>query len=305
MAIGERGVIVLSDDNGQTWHQAEVPASLTLTAVSFPTPNDGWAVGHGGLVLHSSDGGQKWVRQIDGANEAKLELDAAKTAFAQDPRAEARLKDATRAVAEGPDTPLLAVHFWDAMHGMVIGAYGRLLTTQDGGQRWRSQPDLIDNPKERHLYGLFVDGTHVLIAGEQGSLYRSDDNGSSFKTVQMPYTGTFFGVTGRIDHEIVVYGLRGNAFASTDGGSTWAKADPALPSTLTAGIQLDDGSILLTDESGQVMRSNASGTAFRPMPIPLPFSFTGAVVAKDGALVLTGIRGALRLPSTIFASPRS
>jgi len=59
-------VVILSDDDGATWHQAKVPVSVTLTAVSFGTPAKGWAVGHSGIVLHTEDGGETWVKQLDG-----------------------------------------------------------------------------------------------------------------------------------------------------------------------------------------------------------------------------------------------
>jgi photosystem II stability/assembly factor-like uncharacterized protein len=51
VAVGERGIVVLSDDDGATWRQASVPVSVTLAAVQFPTPTQGWVVGHYGVVL--------------------------------------------------------------------------------------------------------------------------------------------------------------------------------------------------------------------------------------------------------------
>src|ERR1700730_2204806 len=45
VAVGERGCIVYSDDNGKRWQQARVPVSATLTAVTFASPTQGWAVG--------------------------------------------------------------------------------------------------------------------------------------------------------------------------------------------------------------------------------------------------------------------
>ena len=54
VAVGERGIVLLSDDNGQRWRQAQVPVSVSLTAVQFVDDRRGWAVGHLGVVLHSS-----------------------------------------------------------------------------------------------------------------------------------------------------------------------------------------------------------------------------------------------------------
>ena len=76
VAVGERGLIIYSDDRGRTWRQAKVPTSISLTRVKFATPSAGWAVGHSGIVLHTDDGGQTWTRQLDGRTAAQLALDA-------------------------------------------------------------------------------------------------------------------------------------------------------------------------------------------------------------------------------------
>src|SRR5882762_6618150 len=51
VAVGERGVVALSDDGGTTWRQAPCPVSVTLTMVRFADDRHGVAVGHGGTVL--------------------------------------------------------------------------------------------------------------------------------------------------------------------------------------------------------------------------------------------------------------
>jgi photosystem II stability/assembly factor-like uncharacterized protein len=72
VAVGEYGIVIVSDDSGQSWRQAgSVPTRTTLTSVYFVDERQGWAVGHGGVVLASEDGGDTWVRQAgktDGAD---------------------------------------------------------------------------------------------------------------------------------------------------------------------------------------------------------------------------------------------
>ena len=51
IAVGEFGHIVLSDDRGATWRQAEsVPTQATLTGVTFVGEEVGFAVGHADLI---------------------------------------------------------------------------------------------------------------------------------------------------------------------------------------------------------------------------------------------------------------
>ena len=62
VAVGEYGDILLSDDEGQSWHQAKkVPTTVTLTAVDFVDDKTGWAVGHDTVILKTEDGGETWV----------------------------------------------------------------------------------------------------------------------------------------------------------------------------------------------------------------------------------------------------
>src|SRR4051812_6883490 len=66
VAVGERGIVLLSDDNGKSWRQVATPVQVSLAAVQFVNEQSGWAVGHLGVVLHTADGGQTWRKQFDG-----------------------------------------------------------------------------------------------------------------------------------------------------------------------------------------------------------------------------------------------
>ena len=81
VAVGLYGHIVYSDDEGKSWMQAQVPVSSDLVAVSFTDEKNGWATGHYGVVLHTTDGGATWSKQLDGkaAAEITLKYYAAKT----------------------------------------------------------------------------------------------------------------------------------------------------------------------------------------------------------------------------------
>ena len=73
VAVGERGHIVYSDDDGENWTQAQVPTSVMLTRVFFLDDSQGWAVGHDGHVLFTRDAGTNWELQRDGlADQARI-----------------------------------------------------------------------------------------------------------------------------------------------------------------------------------------------------------------------------------------
>lgn len=300
VAAGERGIVLLSDDNGASWRQARVPASVTLTALSFPTPETGWAVGHAGLILRSDDGGESWSRVLDGKDTAALELAAAKAAASADPAAQRRLRDATQALDAALDNPLLDVGFLTPEHGFVIGAYGAIFETRDAGRHWQSRRDALDNPRGKHLYRLYASADRLYIAGEQGALFESSDEGDHFQALATPYRGTYFGVATQADAGLIAYGLRGNALQSSDTGASWQALDLGQPITVTASASLPDRSLVLVDEAGRVLRRAAGGAVFQALKTPQSFSFTSVAVAADGGLVLAGIRGLTRIAPPIL-----
>ena len=170
VAVGERGIIVTSDDGGGTWRQAPCPVSVTLTAVRFADARIGVAVGHGGVVLTTADAGASWALKLDGQQLAKLAVEAARTSGDA-----TRLKDAERLVSEGADKPFLDVAVLDPSRYLAVGAYGIAFATEDAGRTWAPLMSRIENPRSQHLYVVRVQGESIMLAGEQGLVTRSTD----------------------------------------------------------------------------------------------------------------------------------
>jgi len=283
VAVGQRGHILTSDDIGRTWQQADVPVSSDLLAVHFPTAEAGWAVGHDGVVLHSADAGRTWRRQLDG--RALGELLAA--AYSQGSDAK-WFAEAKRFAAQGAENPLLDVCFQDARNGYVVGAFGLVLRTADGGKSWTPLLHATDNPKGLHLYAVRRIGDAVYIAGEQGTLLKWD--GSRFAALASPYAGTLFGLVGN-ERAVLAHGLRGNVVRSTDGGRSWAAVPTGVGVGLTASAVDALGRFVIVSHAGHVLVSSDDGATFvsRPLERTVP---AAAVVGGDaGMLVVAGPRG--------------
>lgn len=298
VAVGEQGRIVVSDDHGASWRQVAVPTSVTLTAVSFADEQNGWAVGHSGIVLHTADGGLSWQKQLDGALAAQRHADAVAAMSGSADELQRQQRNAKQLLADGADKPFLDVYFEDAKRGWIVGAYGIAFTTVDGGKSWNSAIAAVANPKARHLYKLQPVGGHRYLVGEQGTLLIGDGDGR-FAAAASPYHGTFFGVLEGMKGEIVLYGLRGNVFWSGDQGRNWQKVEVGLPVTLTAGLRLANGELLLADESGRLLKSRDGGRSFVAVPVPRPSAVTGIAQAADGAVILAGARGVGRLATAV------
>ncbi|WP_154376655.1 WD40/YVTN/BNR-like repeat-containing protein [Pseudoduganella rivuli] len=292
VAVGERGLVLLSDDHGRSWRQARVPVAVTLTAASFPTPQSGWATGHAGTVLHTEDGGETWVRQLDGNAVGRL-LAAApgQAALAQ------------QFIADGPDKPFLDVVFQDPRNGIVAGAYGLILRTGDGGKTWAPLMDRVDNPKGLHIYAIRARGDGIWLAGEQGLLAHSADGGKTFGKVAAPYRGTYFTLGGLPDGGIVLGGLKGNAFRSNSGG--FERLDGYPPLSLSASAVLADGRIAFANQAGQLFIAGPQGQDARMVPQLHPAPLAALAQAANGDLIVAGVRGVVAIPAGALAAAPS
>jgi photosystem II stability/assembly factor-like uncharacterized protein len=300
VTVGIRGHILFSDDAGKTWQQAKVPVSSDLTSVYFPTPTDGWAVGHDGVVLHTADAGESWTKQLDGMQAGKLMLEYYTKMAANDPaneRLDSLVYEAERVVDEGADKPFLGVWFSDNLNGYVVGAFGLIFQTKDGGASWFPLNDKIDNPQGYHLNAISGTGSgqDVIMVSEQGLVMRMDPATGMFVTSTTPFEGTYFGMQ-RIPSGLVIYGLSGMAFKSTDGGASWTQLIVPVDKPFTAAATTASGLFFLFDQPGDMLNSIDGGQTFRQLPQPGMLPISSAVAVGNETLVLVGPRGVRVLP---------
>jgi len=253
VAAGIRGHIVYSDDEGATWTQAEVPVSVTLTAVSFPTPRQGWAVGHSGIILHSGDGGEHWDRQLDGRETPEQVYSFYDALAAQGDENAASLRDELEVNWEhGPEQPWLDTWFDNDRHGFVVGPFGLILGTSDGGQSWEPWMHRVDNPQALHLNSISAIAGALYIPSERGLIFRKRATDDGFLPLQTPYGGSFFGLCGNRTL-LLAYGLRGTLYASLDNGESWSGVETGITTGLTACTPESSGKFLIAALSGQVI----------------------------------------------------
>lgn len=290
VVVGERGIILLSDDNGQRWQQADVPVSVTLTAVRFADARNGVAVGHAGVVLITADGGAHWQRVLDGHQLAALALQAAKAAAGAGPNA-AALRDAERLVADGADKPLLDVCLLGTNRILAVGAYGLAFASEDGGRTWTPWMNRIDNPKGLHLNTVRANGNTILIAGERGYAQLSTDAGRSFHALNIPYQGSFFTAELSGEKDILLAGLRGNAWHSTDAGKSWQQIASPAPVTITGSTTRADGTHILVNQAGMLLAVRDQAlVAISTKPLP---PLNAVLDLNNGGLLALSIQGML------------
>lgn len=292
IAVGLRGIIVYSDDGGQTWVQARVPVSTDLTAVSFPDAKHGWAVGHGGVVIHTDDGGTTWVKQTDGKHLSELALSYYKRMVADNPSLEVKraFGDAKASAFDGSPEALLDVFFENEKSGFVVGTFNRIFHTEDGGKSWIPWMERTNNPDDFHFYSVHGDRSRILLTGEHGMVWELNRDKQSFERKPTPYKGTLFGSV-ESGNDIVVYGMRGSLFRSSDGCATWEKVDVPSRAGITGGVVLADGSFLLVNQGGIALLSRNGGKSFESVTLKRSMPYFGVGGIADGKVALVGVDG--------------
>jgi len=265
VAVGDRGYIVVSDDQGKTWKRAKAPPAPLLTALDFLDDQKGLAVGHDSVILATQDRGETWTQ-----------------AFA----------------APAEQRPLLDVIFLTHDHAIAVGAYGAYYESTDGGKGWNARKVL---PDDKHLNAILELGDgHLLLLGEAGTVLVSADNGKAWTPVASPYKGSFFGGLVANDGSVVAFGMRGNIFRSADKGRTWQKVDNPSTAALVGGDKLPDGALVIAGSAGTALVSRDNGQSFQPVATGITRSFGKAILGAPNTVLLLGEVGVreVALPSS-------
>jgi photosystem II stability/assembly factor-like uncharacterized protein len=292
VAVGQRGHVLLSDDQGRTWRQADVPASSDLVAVAFPTATQGWAVGHDGIVLRSTDAGATWARVLDGHQAGKLMVEHYKReAVAGDAaKTETLLKEAERFAAQGAENPFLDITFENETTGYLVGAFGLMFRTTDGGATWQPWLQPEANPQGLHLYAVRAVGGEVYVVGEQGLSLKLDRAAGRLRPLELPYKGTLFGVIGN-PRALLVHGLRGTVLRSTDQGRSWHPVATGLQVGLTASAVDAQGRFVIVSQAGHVLVSSDDGASFKLAKVERPLPAAAVLATGSDGVVVGGPRG--------------
>jgi len=265
VAVGEHGIVLLSDDGGRSYRQAkQVPASSTLTAVYFTDAIHGWAVGQWGVILATVDGGETWTLQ----------------------RSDTSI-----------DQPLFSVYFKDARHGWAVGLWSMVLATEDGGHAWKAvklPPPPGAGRADRNLFHIFADRSGTLfIAAEQGMVLRSRDDGATWDYRQTGNKGSLWAGAATGDGTIFVGGLVGHLYRSRDGGDTWDALDSASTGSITDLVASGDR-ILGVALDGFVIAGTSAAERFTARQRRDRAALTGLVVSPGGDEILLSKDGLLR-----------
>jgi photosystem II stability/assembly factor-like uncharacterized protein len=265
VVVGYSGKIVETTDGGRTWTGRPSGSDVALYSVHFVDQDVGWVSGQDGLILHTTNGGKTWDKQESNAffedrETGKQSLflfgihaidhdhawavgdrsiltstsDGGKTWTARKINMETDLSGGQSLAASDPI--FYDVQFVDAKHGWIVGEFGKIMYTENGGETWSEQEktllegsnifDLLDLPT---MFGVnMLDAQNGLAVGLEGHIARTKDGGKrwSYEEVQVDYplVDPLFSVSAFPDGTAWASGSAGEVVHREAGADTWSRA---------------------------------------------------------------------------------
>ena len=184
VTVGNYGVIVVSNDGGQSWKRHKLESQPSLIDVTHCPDGSLVALAMEGQVWLSQDNGGSWIERDTGTAEVPQALTC-------DPTGQLWVVASFSTILHSPDLGVnweahsfdedlifSHVQFFSSSDGLVTGEFGTLMLTRDGGQSWaRAEPV----PAEFYpMASLFLDMEHGWVAGLNGTVFHTSDGGKTW-----------------------------------------------------------------------------------------------------------------------------
>lgn len=300
-------VTVLPTSGG--WVRQTSSASVSLNGVFFQQDGrNGWAVGDGGTVLHTSDAGSTWGRQT---SNTAFNMNAVWFTSASDGWAVGASGTVlatsnagtnwTRLANVGQSDELMDVQFATPDTGWAVGANGLVVSTFDGGASWQS----VRVPTANALESVSFAGTqNGWAVGDGGVIAGTHDAGVTWFVLSPSITiNNLKAVMRRSEPQAWAVGSQGvtpRTFAGPDStdwelrnaGTSRQMEGVYFPTDLIGfAVGFDaglGGMILRTDDGGVSWNAQVSNTSSRLNDVFFIDAIRGWAVGQAGTIVHTG-----------------
>lgn len=241
-AVGDLGRIFHTTDGGKTWETQSAGTKRPFVTSACTDANNVWIAGQAGQIAHSTDAGKTWTAQQSGTDRQILSIQFidAKNGFAVgDFGTMLRTEDAGSTwtkvavptdlhlpedmigIVEPGDIVLYSISYADAQHIGIVGEFGVILISQDGGRTFASKASNIEST----LFGVFMgEGGKGWAVGLEAVMLATTDGGETWKpqAIKTPpgFSLALYDIEVRGNNGWAV-GNSGYLLNSTDGGTTW------------------------------------------------------------------------------------
>jgi RHS repeat-associated protein len=212
LAVGDKGTLLISVNNGTSWNLIELHSSnirADLYDIYLDASGEGLIVGDSGLIAHS-DG----VASFDFHNNTFLAVTPTCTTC---PSTDFEISTSDKIVNVDHDGSQYIISVQKEYKEKTIG----LSYTSTDGTDWK----VVDDISVQQLNSLSViDDNHMKLVGDNGVVLSSNDGGENWYALNSSESGN---VTGAMysDSLTGVSIIGGTLFSTTDGGANWTVLD--------------------------------------------------------------------------------
>jgi len=235
---GSGGTLLTTSDGGKTWKKQTGITKDTIRQVYFSDEFNGWLLcernifnrgsNSSSYLLKTSDGGENWERMEiveDGRGcIVKIFFDGKNNGFAIGesgslyalPGSEEKWKKRAPPIRY----LLLDGTFTDASHGVIVGAGGSILFTEDAGETW-NKSNVFGNSKGKFHSVFFINQKTGWTAGADGRIFQTTSGGKTWREQKSGVTRNLNGISFVNAKEGWAIGEEGTILQTTTAGNSW------------------------------------------------------------------------------------
>jgi photosystem II stability/assembly factor-like uncharacterized protein len=259
-AVGAKGTILHSVDNGESWQTETSGTTEALNNIWGSGLDNMYVVGANGTLLYSSDQGKTWIpRKLTGAPALRS------------------IWGASRSGGSPQDI-------------YAIGEGGLILHSQDG-TAWTQQNSGVS----QELFGIWgASAQDVYIVGDQGLILHSTNSGQSWVTLTSNTTSLLHGIWGSSPDDIYVVGYQSPILHSSDQGKTWTQQTRDPPDWLASVWGSGPNDVYAVGAKGTILHSTDKGLSWsQDRDLLLSFSLCAVWGKSPNEVFMVGQSGNL------------
>ncbi|MCX7680276.1 MAG: YihY family inner membrane protein, partial [Spirochaetes bacterium] len=232
---------------------------LIFTDIQF-IGKSGWIVGHGGVILSSTNGGTNWsIEKLGSFNFTRIHMVNLKKGFI--------LTDNGFIFTTEDGAKTWIPKSWDGYSsrwndiafngdsGIIVGDKGTILITKNGGLDWTIS--VLNETKRKKRYAnlngvAFSDANNIWIVGDQGMVLNSTNGGTNWVSKHF-HENDYYAIYFKDRQNGIIAGEDGYIVRTEDGGQKWLRKKVA--NSTIYHIAANKGVVYLFGENGTINSS--------------------------------------------------
>lgn len=235
---GSGGAFFTTSDGGKTWEKLDAKTEDTIRQIHFSDESNGWLLCEQSVfssgssspsyLLKTADGGENWERSELVSEEivriVKVFFDDKNNGYAIGESGAFYNLPAGETAWKKRASPnrylLLDGVFTDSSRGVIVGAGGSILFTEDAGTTWH-QSNVFGNAKGKFNSVFFADKKNGWTAGTSGKIFQTTSGGKTWREQRSGSTKNLTDIFFVNSSDGWAIGEEGTLLQTTNGGSSW------------------------------------------------------------------------------------